>query len=78
VGDWYRADYYTRGRKTDPHGPEPTGDLETAERVVRGGSFLCSDAYRSGYRPSARMKQRPRLPNSEIGFRCARTGAPPT
>jgi formylglycine-generating enzyme required for sulfatase activity len=81
VADIYRADYYTRGRQVDPRGPEPSGDpagAEAAQRVVRGGSYLCSDSYRTGYRPSARMKQHARVPNGEIGFRCARTGAPPT
>lgn len=78
--DWYRSDYYTRTRQVDPRGPE-LGDLSPGakggERVVRGGSFLCSDSYRRGYRPSARMHRAPDAPNAEIGLRCARTGKGP-
>ena len=35
----------------------------------RGGSYLCSDLYCMGYRPSARMKASPDTGLSHSGFR---------
>jgi formylglycine-generating enzyme required for sulfatase activity len=43
-----------------------------AERVQRGGSFLCNDSYCSRYRPSARQGVTPTTSSSHAGFRCAR------
>ncbi|MDR3400842.1 MAG: formylglycine-generating enzyme family protein [Pandoraea sp.] len=85
VADWYRADYFalqatTRSRVTDPTGPSASfdpGDGETPvdapKRVTRGGSFLCSDTYCSGYRTSARRGTDPLNPMSHIGFRLVMT-----
>jgi len=75
--DWYRPDYYkmcaTHGTVTDPTGPEDSyDDLEPSvpKRVVRGGSFLCTDQYCSGFRVSARMKTSPDTSLEHTGFRC--------
>ena len=57
--DWYRPDYYASSPPRNPRGPESSFDPAepgTPKRVSRGGSFLCSDVYCVGYRPSARMK----------------------
>ncbi len=76
TSDWYRPDTYLRragsGTVTDPPGPDRGTDLRSeAEptRVIRGGSFLCSDVYCRGYRVSARGTGAPDTGASHIGFR---------
>lgn len=61
----------------DPHvtapaelGAKSHSDLE---RVLRGGSYLCSDVYCTGYRPTARMHATPDSSFAHTGFRCARS-----
>jgi formylglycine-generating enzyme required for sulfatase activity len=80
TGDWYRPDTYAvdaaRGIVSNPTGP-PTG-LDprrdgVPSRVVRGGSFLCSDSYCRGYRVSARSPGAPDSGASHIGFRTVMT-----
>jgi formylglycine-generating enzyme required for sulfatase activity len=68
--DWYRADAYRRaGAPTDSFDPDEPG---VAKRVQRGGSFLCSECYCTGYRVSARMKTTPDTSLAHSGFRCCR------
>ena len=55
----------------DPNEPN------TAKRITRGGSFLCSELYCTGYRPAARMKTSPDTGLSHTGFRLVAEGAPP-
>jgi formylglycine-generating enzyme required for sulfatase activity len=76
--DWYRRDLYrTRAgaEVTDnPTGPDRSDDPTqpfSPQRVQRGGSFLCHDAYCSRYRPSARHGNSPDTGMSHVGFRCA-------
>ena len=76
--DWYRPDYYAmcaqQGVITDPKGPKSSFDPDepTAQkRVVRGGSFLCTDQYCSGFRVAARMKTSWDTSLEHTGFRCA-------
>lgn len=74
--DWYLPDYYAHSSATNPPGPTTSFDPNepgVAKRVQRGGSFLCSDVYCSGYRPSARMKASPDTGLSHAGFRCVRS-----
>ncbi len=40
------------------------------QKVVRGGSFLCSESYCTGYRLSARMSSTPDTGLEHTGFRC--------
>jgi formylglycine-generating enzyme len=73
--DWYRPDYYARSPARNPTGPGDSLDPDEpglAKRVVRGGSFLCSDLYCAGYRAAARMKSSPDTALSNTGFRCVR------
>jgi formylglycine-generating enzyme required for sulfatase activity len=75
--DWYRPDYYARSPAKNPPGPEDSFDPDepgAKKRVQRGGSYLCSDVYCSGYRPSARMKCTPDTGLSHTGFRCVKSG----
>lgn len=81
TGDWYRPDTYARrasdGTCVNPAGPASSYDPQepyTQKRVTRGGSFLCNDAYCSGYRPSARMKTSPDTSLIHTGFRCVIPG----
>jgi sulfatase modifying factor 1 len=85
--DWYRFDYYAQcvaangiNPAVNPPGPEESLDPEKPrdkQRVTRGGSYLCSDLYCRGYRPSARMKDTPDTGLNHTGFRCVRSGNPP-
>lgn len=71
--DWYRPDYYGRSSARNPAGPSDSYDPNEpalAKKVMRGGSYLCSDLYCTGYRPSARMKSSPDTGLSHTGFRC--------
>ncbi|MBI2949597.1 MAG: formylglycine-generating enzyme family protein [Verrucomicrobia bacterium] len=72
--DWYRPDYYANSAAQNPQGPADSFDPNEPglpKKVMRGGSFLCSDLYCTGYRPSARMKSSPDTGLSHTGFRCA-------
>lgn len=76
--DWYKDDYYEQLAKriaTDPEGPDHSFDHYdpyNPKRVMRGGSFLCNDAYCSGYRVARRMKSSPDTGLSHTGFRCVK------
>ncbi|MBC8117815.1 MAG: formylglycine-generating enzyme family protein [Candidatus Saccharimonas sp.] len=78
-GDWYRTDAYAdrSGRLTvNPTGPESSRNPEEplqAQRVTKGGSFLCSEGYCSNYRPSARRGNATDTGMSHVGFRCVMT-----
>ena len=77
VADWYHVNTYTNRAKlkepeVNPQGPANSYDPQEpylAKRVIRGGSFLCNDAYCSGYRPAARMKNSPDTSTNHTGFR---------
>jgi sulfatase modifying factor 1 len=74
--DWYLPDYYERSPPRNPAGPDTSFDPNepgVPKRVQRGGSYLCSDLYCKGYRPSARMKTSPDTGLAHSGFRCARS-----
>lgn len=78
--DWYRADLYrTRSAGSPavrPAGPDQSFDPAqpyTPLRVQKGGSFLCSDAFCSRYRPSARNGCSPDTGMSHVGFRCVKS-----
>lgn len=62
------------GSIEDPKGParsfDPRNPYEPEIRVIRGGSFLCSDSYCASYRPSARMATSSDTSLSHTGFRC--------
>lgn len=75
--DLYHFEYYKTFNPDEvadnPSGPQTS--LDPAEphvkkRVIRGGSFLCSDSYCSGYRAAARMKSTEDTGMSHLGFRC--------
>lgn len=76
--DWYDANYYAQAGKAtaNPAGPDKGFDPEdpsAQKRVIRGGSYMCSDEYCRGYRVSARMKTTPESGLANLGFRCVRS-----
>ncbi len=50
---------------------DPTGPVEGAARVMRGGSYLCHHSYCARYRVAARTANTPESSAANIGFRCA-------
>jgi formylglycine-generating enzyme required for sulfatase activity len=83
TGDWYATDLYGQrvgGRVVhDPQGPDHAhnpAEPYSPQRVIKGGSFLCSPTYCVNYRPSARSGTTFDTGMSHVGFRCVLT--PPT
>jgi len=80
TSDWYRADYYAQlshdgGAARNPAGPGDSFDPSepgVAKRVMRGGSFLCTDQYCSRYMVGTRGKGAPDTGTNHLGFRCVR------
>lgn len=75
--DWYDANYYQQvpNAAQNPRGPAKgfdPADPSAPKRVIRGGSFMCSDEYCSGYRVTARMKTTPTSGLANLGFRCVK------
>ncbi|MFB6877539.1 formylglycine-generating enzyme family protein [Streptomyces sp. NPDC056323] len=62
--DWHVAD--RPASRVDPAGP-PAG----ANRVLRGGSYLCHSSYCTRYRVAARTSNTPDSTTGHGGFRCA-------
>ena len=77
VSDWYSPMTYplrVRSDKPviDPTGPEPAAnELPYAQKVQKGGSFLCTDQYCGRFRPGARGHGAPDTGNNHVGFRLA-------
>jgi formylglycine-generating enzyme len=75
--DWYRGDYYQTLAASAAPSRNPTGPGESfdpdepgaAKRVVRGGSFLCSDRYCTRYLVGSRGKAEVSSGASNLGFR---------
>lgn len=73
--DWYLPDYYAKSPKENPPGPTTSFDPDepgVMKHTTRGGSWMCSDSYCRGYRPSARMKTSPDTGLANTGFRCVK------
>ncbi|HXG66771.1 MAG TPA: formylglycine-generating enzyme family protein [Blastocatellia bacterium] len=65
--DWFDETYYATSPRLNPQGP-----AAGQERVMRGGSWMCSENYCSNYRPAARSHATPDTGLNNVGFRCAR------
>jgi formylglycine-generating enzyme required for sulfatase activity len=77
VSDWYRSDYYEsfdlHRTSRNPRGPEDSHDPSApgvAERVQRGGSYLCASDDCTQYLVGARGKGDPLSGANLLGFRC--------
>jgi formylglycine-generating enzyme len=62
--DWFDTSYYAKSPVLNPQGPRMG-----ANRVTRGGSFLCHDSYCNRYRNSARSSNTPDSSTANNGFR---------
>jgi formylglycine-generating enzyme required for sulfatase activity len=65
--DWFSEKGYPAQAQVDPRGPS-----SGSERVIRGGSWMCSENYCTGYRVAARSHSAPDSGLNNLGFRCAR------
>ncbi len=65
--DWYSDDFY----KNSPR-ENPAGAASGAERVIRGGSWMCAENFCTNYRVAARSHATPDSGLNNLGFRCAR------
>lgn len=65
--DTFDPDYYANSPAKDPKGP-----VTGSEKVIRGGSWMCSENYCQGYRAAARSHSAPDSGLNNLGFRCAR------
>ncbi|KSA12096.1 formylglycine-generating enzyme family protein [Maribacter dokdonensis] len=81
TSDWYNTDYYKEAKSyntvlVNPKGAEspytPNNPL-AKERVIKGGSFLCSASYCASYRVSARMGSSMDSSLEHTGFRTVAT-----
>lgn len=73
--DWYRPETYAVSATRNPQGPEDSFDPNEPgmpKKVQRGGSFMCSEQYCTGYRVSARMKGDLESGAFHCGFRCVK------
>jgi formylglycine-generating enzyme required for sulfatase activity len=79
--DWYRYDYYhelAAGKQpvVNPEGPDYSYDPSEpgiAKRVMRGGSYLCTDQYCTAYEVGARGRGAADSGTNHLGFRCVTT-----
>ncbi|MEM9678816.1 MAG: formylglycine-generating enzyme family protein [Bacteroidota bacterium] len=70
----YKNDFAT-GTIDNPKGSDFYFDPEephSSKHIIRGGSFLCSESYCSGYRVSRRMSSTKDSGFNHTGFRCVR------
>lgn len=74
--DWYHVKYYNellqKGVAHNPKGAEKAlnpNNPYAEEKVIKGGSFLCSDTYCASYRISARMATSTDSGQEHLGFR---------
>lgn len=65
--DWYDPAYYAGSPRRDPRGP-----ASGRSRVLRGGSWLCSENFCSNYRVAGRSEAAPDSGLNNLGFRCVR------
>jgi formylglycine-generating enzyme required for sulfatase activity len=79
--DWYRYDYYRTLAAGPQPAPNPQGPSDSsdpaepgvAKRVMRGGSYLCTDQYCTAYEAGARGKGAPDTGTNHLGFRCVKS-----
>ena len=69
--DWFDAGYYLKSPVENPKGPATGKD-----RVMRGGSWMCSENFCRNFRNAARSFAAPDSGLDNLGFRCAYDIAP--
>jgi formylglycine-generating enzyme required for sulfatase activity len=73
TSDWFSEDYY----RSAIGAVDPTGPATGSEKAIRGGSWLCSSNYCTGYRVAARQHTPPDSGLNNLGFRCVRAADAP-
>lgn len=81
TSDWYNTDYYQELINTATVTRNPKGanaaknpnNPQQAERIIKGGSFLCNESYCSSFRISARMGMTEDSSSDHVGFRTITT-----
>jgi sulfatase modifying factor 1 len=80
TSDWYRPDWYARladsGVVRNPTGPSASRDPshpDAPTRVIRGGSYLCSDQFCTRYLVGSRGRGDVTTSSSNLGFRLVRS-----
>ena len=81
TSDWYNTDYYQELLNSGKVTKNPTGATKAknpnnphqAERIIKGGSFLCNENYCSSFRISARMGMTEDSSSDHVGFRTIAT-----
>ena len=81
--DWYRPDYYSQLASAgsvaqNPQGPPASFDPQepgAAKRVLRGGSYLCTDQYCARYLVGSRGKGEVSSGTSNLGFRLVQSAS---
>ncbi len=81
TNDWYNTNYYKEAKHNGKVAINPLGaevpynarDPYARERVIKGGSFLCSESYCASYRISARMATSLDSGQEHLGFRTVAT-----
>lgn len=74
TSDWFSPSEYSRRIQKEqpvvnPQGPDQIRPSEQPLKVLKGGSFLCTDQYCSRYRPGTRGRGSPDTGNNHVGFR---------
>ncbi|MFS4467953.1 formylglycine-generating enzyme family protein [Maribacter sp. 2210JD10-5] len=83
TNDWYNTNYYKEQGAQNAVQRNPSGAVSpytsnnpyAKEKVIKGGSFLCSDSYCASYRVSARMGSSMDSALEHTGFRTVATVA---
>ncbi|MFB9055708.1 formylglycine-generating enzyme family protein [Mariniflexile ostreae] len=81
TSDWYNINYYKELAALNTPAINPQGATKAynpnnpylEEKVIRGGSFLCSASYCASYRLSARMGSSLDSASEHVGFRTVAT-----
>ena len=79
--DWYNLNYYNEVAATNTTLVNPKGANKAynpnnpyiKEKIIKGGSFLCSDSYCASYRVSSRMGTSLDSSAEHVGFRTVAT-----
>lgn len=77
TSDWYNTNYYNKLQTNEAENHNPKGATTpynatsplAKEKVIKGGSFLCSKSYCASYRVSARMATSTDSSMEHLGFR---------
>lgn len=76
VWEWTADGFDPRAYRGREGARDPRGPVRAEQRAIRGGSWICTPHYCSGYRVAARQSSPPDSALDNLGFRCAADAAP--